>query len=107
MSAKKCTRNHIWQEGKVSGFLTREFIQAENGSFKIVQIKPKAIYPDHRHPDKTEYASVLEGIVDFVLEEERHTCITGDFFVFPVNKTHAILNPGEETVLLLVGSIKK
>lgn len=95
-----------WLEGKVKGFQGKELISLENGSVKLVKIDSFAIFPEHLHPEKTEYAFVIEGTPEFMIDNESYKCEVGDFFIFPVGKKHEIKNNTRETCILLIGSIK-
>jgi len=95
-----------WSEGKVKGFHGKEFINLEKGAVKLVKIDPSANFPEHLHPDKTEYAYVVEGTPEFVIDHESYQSEVGDFFVFPTGKKHEIKNNANKTCILLIGSIK-
>ncbi len=93
-------------EGKVKGFFGKELISLTNGGLKLIKVVPLAIYPEHIHPDKTEYAYVLEGTPEFIINSERYLGETGDFFIFPFNTKHAIENNTNSECVLLIGSIQ-
>jgi len=57
-----------WTPGKVNGFYGKSLIDIDNGSVKQVKIEPLSNYPQHVHPDKTEYAYVIEGKPEFVID---------------------------------------
>jgi len=95
-----------WAEGKVKGFHGKEFINLEKGSVKLVKIDPYAIFPEHLHPEKTEYAFVIEGTPEFMINNESYNSEVGDFFIFPTGKKHEIKNNTTQTCILLIGSIK-
>jgi quercetin dioxygenase-like cupin family protein len=95
-----------WTIGKVKGFDGKELINLEKGGVKLVKIRPLSSYPDHVHPDKTEYAYVIEGKPEFVIDNQQYTSEPGDFFIFPTAKRHAIKNKTETECLLLIGAIK-
>ena len=95
-----------WTTGNVKGFYGKEFINQDNGSVKLVRIDPLAAYPEHLHPDKTEYAHVIEGQPGFVIDHRHYTSEPGDFFIFPANTKHAIVNHSDAECLLLIGAIK-
>ena len=59
-----------WKTGQVKGFLGKEFIQLSNGGVKLVLIEPMAIYPVHIHPDKTEFAYVIDGNPEFFIDSQ-------------------------------------
>jgi quercetin dioxygenase-like cupin family protein len=95
-----------WKSGQVKGFSGKEFLQLNNGSVKMVKIDPLAFYPIHVHPDKTEYAFVVTGNPEFLIEEETYLAKPSDFFIFPNNIKHAIKNNTAVECYLLIGSIK-
>jgi|SRR6185312_5428805 len=95
-----------WAEAKVKGFHGKEFINLEKGSVKLVKIDPLAIFPEHLHPEKTEYALVIEGTPEFMIENESYKSEVGDFFIFPAGKKHEIKNNTSKTCILLIGAIK-
>jgi len=95
-----------WSAGKVKGFHGKEFINLEKGSVKLVKIDPLATFPEHLHPEKTEYAFVIEGTPEFMIDNESYYSEAGDFFIFPTGKKHEIKNNTNETCILLIGSIK-
>ncbi len=95
-----------WTSGKVRGFYGKEFINLENGQVKLIKIDPLAVYPDHSHPQKAEFAYVVQGQPEFRINQECYSGRHGDFFIFPKNMKHAILNKANEDCVLLVGSIK-
>lgn len=45
----------------MKGFAGKELISLDAGGLKLIKIEPHANYPEHLHPDKTEYAYTLEG----------------------------------------------
>ena len=94
-----------WSSGKVKGFYGKDFIKMDNGSVKLVKVDAHATYPLHVHPDKTEYAYVLEGNTEFEIDNQQYSSEPGDFFIFPRGKKHAIINNTNEDCLLLVGAI--
>lgn len=95
-----------WINGKVKGFLGKELISLANGSLKLIKVIPNATYPLHIHPDKTEYAYVLEGMPQFIIGSESHVSKKNDFFTFPFNTKHAIINNTNSECILLIGAIQ-
>lgn len=77
----------------------------KNGTLKLIKVAPQASYPLHHHPDKTEYAYVLKGSPEFEISGEHFTGKPDEFFIFPQNENHTILNKTDETCLMLVGAI--
>lgn len=94
-----------WSAGKVKGFYGKDFVQMEKGSLKLVKVDAHATYPMHIHPDKTEYAYVLEGNPGFEIDNKPYTSEIGDCFIFPTGIKHSIINNTAEDCLLLVGAI--
>lgn len=94
-----------WTTGKVKGFYGKEFITQEKGSVKLVRIDPVATYPEHLHPDKTEYAYIIEGNPIIVIDKQHYMSEPRDFFIFPVNTKHTIINNTSDECLLLIGAI--
>ncbi|MGZ3864272.1 MAG: cupin domain-containing protein [Bacteroidia bacterium] len=95
-----------WKEGNVKNFFGKELLSLGNGAIKLVRIAPSAHYPEHIHPDKTEYAYVLEGCPHFLIGPDEFAGKPHEFFVFPSNIRHAIQNRSDSECLLLVGAVK-
>ena len=95
-----------WSVGKVKGFYGKDFITMDKGGVKLVKIDPLAEYPEHVHPDKTEYAYVIAGNPEMMIDNLQYTSEPGDFFIFPTAKRHAIKNKTEVECLLLISAIK-
>lgn len=95
-----------WEEGKVKDFFGKDLLALDNGSFKLVKVAPLASYPEHRHPDKTEFAYVLEGCPEFTIGDACFAANADEFYVFPANVPHAIRNTSALNCLLLIGAIK-
>lgn len=106
MEYKIDINNLKWESGKVKGFSGKEFLELNNGAVKMVKIDPFAIYPIHEHPDKTEYAFVIEGNPEFMISEQTYLAKSGEFFIFPNQIKHAIKNNTAVECYLLIGSIK-
>lgn len=100
------TQKLVWTEGKVKGFFGKELLALTNGGLKLVKVAAGANYPEHLHPGKTEYAYVLEGTSEFIINFETHLGKEGDFFTFPVNIKHSIKNNTHTDCILLIGSIQ-
>ncbi len=94
-----------WTNSKVNGFAAKELINLKNGSVKLIEVSPNSSYPRHKHPDKTEYALILEGVVDFKIDTMNFKGQVGDFIIFPTNVNHAIINSSETICKMLIGSI--
>ncbi len=94
-----------WTEGKVKNFFGKDLIALQNGSLKLVKVAPFASYPEHVHPNKTEYVYVLNGEPSFVIDGNHFDGKPNEFFIFPQQLKHAILNNTAKECLLLVGAI--
>ena len=95
-----------WTSGKVKGFFGKDFINSDKGGVKLIKIDPFAEYPEHVHPDKTEFAYVIAGNPEMLIDKKQYTSEKGDFFIFPVNAKHSINNKTNTECLLLIGNIK-
>lgn len=96
-----------WEGGKIEGFFGKELLSLHNGSVKLIRIKSSSSYPEHIHPNKTEYAFVFEGNPEFIIDNELYYGQPNDFFIFPAGMKHAINNPDNNVCLLLIGAIKQ
>ncbi len=106
MKNPKKVKSMDWVSGKVKGFQGKSLIEMENGSLKMIKVAPFATYPDHLHPNKTEYAFVLKGKLKITIDNEVYNGQKDDFFIFPNAIKHRIENPFDEECLLLIGAIK-
>lgn len=95
-----------WALGKVDGFSGRSLLELKHGGLKMVKVAPFAKYPIHIHPDKTEFAYVIQGKSKFTIGTADYMGEEGDFFIFPASIKHGIENPSKSDTILLVGSIK-
>lgn len=95
-----------WTVGNVKGFSSKQLINLDNGTVKMVQVHSHAEYPLHRHPDKTEYAYVIDGNLEFTIGDEMYSGEPGDFFIFGTLTMHAIHNKTSKEGILLIGAIK-
>lgn len=94
-----------WATGKIKGFYGKDFITEKNGTVKLVKILSSSKYPIHQHPEKTEYAYVLNGSPEFFIDQTHYHSEASDFFIFPAKISHAIENNTNEDCLLLIGAI--
>jgi quercetin dioxygenase-like cupin family protein len=106
MNYKIESSNVNLKPGQVKGFLGKDLIQLANGGVKLIKIESLSAYPEHIHPDKTEYAYIIEGNPQFVIDNQVFEGKVGDFFIFPNNIKHAIRNNTIVACYLLIGSIK-
>ncbi|MDF2448091.1 MAG: Cupin domain [Bacteroidota bacterium] len=106
MNSQKILTDSQWSHGKIKGFSHKELIDRLNGSVKLVKIDPSSEYPEHVHPDKTEYAYVIEGSVWITIGDRHLEATEGDFHIFPENIKHSLANKSIQNCLVLIGSIK-
>lgn len=95
-----------WIESAVKNVSAKELILLDNGGFKMVRLAPYASYPEHSHPDKTEYAYVLAGNPEIKIGPELFSTNPDEFYIFPKNEKHAIMNNSDMESILLIGAIK-
>jgi quercetin dioxygenase-like cupin family protein len=103
---EKNVYNMEWEPMPVTGFAGKPLMTHKNGGLKVVRIQPGAEFPLHQHPDKTEFAYVLEGTLETTIGEKIYTGKTGSFYQFPVGVSHRLKNPAESETVVLVGSLK-
>ena len=96
-----------WETGRIEGFLSKNLLQLDNGSVKMVKVSPKAVYLEHLHPHKTEYAYVISGTAVFEIDGVTKHGERGTFHVFPINSKHKISNQTDSDCLLLIGAISE
>ncbi|KYG75496.1 cupin domain-containing protein [Roseivirga echinicomitans] len=94
-----------YTEGKVKGFAGSPLLELKNGAVKMVKVAAHSEYPKHVHPQKTEYAFVVEGTPEFEIDDNTYQCQPGEFYVFPTQAKHKIVNKGDGECVLLIGSI--
>lgn len=99
-------KNAVWHDGKISGFSSNEILNQENGDLKYLKVEPGAEYPEHIHPDKTEYAVVMEGNPQITINTQNYSANPGDVFLFPPHAKHAISNKMQQTSILIIGSLQ-
>lgn len=95
-----------WMGMKVNGIFSKDLLSHENGTFKMVRLEPQAKYPIHQHPDKTEFAYVLEGVLEATIGENVYTGEPGAFLTFPVGAKHGLHNPTDKETVVLIGAVK-
>lgn len=97
----------VCHEGKVKGFYGADLLNLAQGGIKVVKVAPKASYPMHVHPDKTEFVYLIKGIVNCYIENENYDLTIGNFAIFPKGMMHKIENPSDFEATLLIGNIKE
>lgn len=99
--------NLQWNPMPVKGFEGKPLIDHKNGGLKMVKINPGSEFPLHQHPDKTEFAFVLEGTLEATIGDTKNIGKAGTFFQFPVGITHGLKNPAETDTIVLIGSFSE
>lgn len=109
MSATGTTVSNVadlaWEPTNVAGYEQKWLFKHEGGTYKLVRIQPGARFPLHRHPDRTEYAYVLEGILEATLEGQTMRIAPHGFAEFPAGAEHGLYNPGAEPAIVQIGAI--
>lgn len=96
-----------WKDMPIKGFEGKNLLEHANGSFKIVKIQPGATFPLHQHPEKTEFAYVLKGILEAKIGDKVYAGEGGMFYRFPTGIQHGLRNPGQVETVVLIGAIKE
>lgn len=99
------TNEMQWAPSNVSGVAGKDLIQFAEGTAKLIRLEPGAAYPQHQHPNRTEYAYVLSGTAVLSVADEDFEAHQGDFLAFPTDTPHALANRSDDEVLLFVGAI--
>lgn len=94
-----------WEPSKISGVFSKLLIQFPEGTGKLIQLKSGSHYPRHQHPDRTEYAYVLQGNPLISVGEDEYHCKPGDFVTIPAEAPHSLQNEMAEEAILFVGAI--
>lgn len=92
-----------WIPGKVNSFYGKELLNQPHATFKLVKAGPMSSYPRHTHPDRTEFVYVLEGTPLFEIGGETFTAKPHEFYLFPAQIPHAIVNDHPDPAIMLVG----
>lgn len=100
------TKQVEWKKMPVEGFAMKELISKDSGGVKLVKIMPGCAYPLHRHPNKTEFAFVLEGTLQATVGENVYNGESGAFYQFPKGELHGLKNPGEIETIAIIGALK-
>ncbi len=94
-----------WKSTPVKGVSAKELIALSEGTAKLIRLEAHSQYPVHQHPDRSEYAYVLEGTPTLFDGQTHHPCRPGDFVTFPARTPHSLGNASDLPVLLFVGAI--
>lgn len=96
-----------WEKMPVNGFTKKDLISNSSGGLKLVKIMPGCEYPLHRHPNKTEFAYVLEGTLQATIGDTVYKGQSGAFYQFPCGEIHGLKNPGEVETIAIIGALKE
>lgn len=94
-----------WEAMPIEGFEGKNLLSLKQGGFKMVRIQPGAKFPVHQHPDKTEFAFVLEGTLEATIGDEVYLGEKGMFYQFPRGCKHGLKNPGDVETIVLIGAL--
>lgn len=74
------------------------------GAYCLVEVTtaPGAGAPPNRHPGDDESFYVLEGVFEFILDEETVTADAGTFLKVPLGKVHAYRNIADKPSRMLI-----
>jgi quercetin dioxygenase-like cupin family protein len=100
------SNNIDWESMPVKGFEGKPLIDHKSGGLKMVRIQPGCEFPLHQHPNKTEFAFVLEGTLEAAIGEKTYTGHKGTFYQFPVGMNHRLKNPADHETIVLIGALK-
>ncbi len=94
-----------WEPISVAGISVKDLVHQAHGTAKLIRLAAYAQYPEHRHPNRTEYVYVLRGVLTVTIDGERQEASSGDFMLIPQNILHALVNNTPTDVVLWVGAI--
>ncbi|TAM58579.1 cupin domain-containing protein [bacterium] len=95
-----------WEPTSVAGYEQKWLVKRDGGTYKLIRIQPGARFPLHRHPDRTEYAYVLEGVLEATIEGRTFRIAPHGFAEIPAGVEHGLYNPGPAPTIAQVGAIK-
>jgi quercetin dioxygenase-like cupin family protein len=72
-----------------NGVLCRA-VEGANITMAVVELEPKAVVPEHQHPNE-QIGVVLQGSVTFTIGGERRDLVVGDTYVIPGNVPHDVV----------------
>jgi uncharacterized RmlC-like cupin family protein len=59
---------------------------------------PGTSVPPHVHPTQDEFIYMLEGCLDFLIDQKEYTATSGDLIRMPMNLSHGIFNKTDQAV---------
>lgn len=71
-------------------------MRGPNVGYGIVVLKPGQDFRNHYHKVMEENFFVLEGMIDFYINDEKITCGKGDLIHVDPSEKHYLINPYDE-----------
>ncbi|MGH8186097.1 MAG: cupin domain-containing protein [Steroidobacteraceae bacterium] len=78
-------------------------VEGANVTMAVVELEPKAVVPEHQHPNE-QLGVVLQGSVTFTIGGERRDLVAGDTYVIPGNVPHDVVTGPSGAVVVDVFS---
>ncbi len=78
-------------------------VEGANITMAVVELEPKAVVPEHQHPNE-QLGLVLLGSLTFTIGGERRDLVPGDTYVIPGNVPHDVVTGPSGAVVLDVFS---
>ncbi|MFB2769376.1 cupin domain-containing protein [Pelatocladus sp. BLCC-F211] len=74
------------------------------GAYSITEVlmQPQSVIPAHRHDQADEAHYILEGEIEYQLEDRTSIATSGTFFNFPKNQYHGFKNIGSNPAKILM-----
>ena len=88
----------------VEGISQQWAVKKDSGTVKFLKFDPEKAYPNHHHPDRTEWLYVIFGEMNAQIDDQAHRLKEGEFAIFPVNSEHS-LKAGSDGAIVLVVAI--
>lgn len=86
-----------YKEGDV---VTKNVLSNDNGSVTLLAFDYNAMIARHSVPSDV-LVTVIEGAVEFEVEDQRHKLDTGDAMVLPANTPHTVIALDKAKVVLV------
>ncbi|GMV53816.1 MAG: cupin domain-containing protein [Chlorobi bacterium] len=94
-----------WKTGTLQQLQRKELLNVDNGTVKLIRILPQQTYPEHFHPNHTEYAFVLSGKPLIRIGGDEYLAQPNEFYIFPASTKHSIQNHADDECVIILGSI--
>lgn len=82
---------HKWsdiREEQLTPLLTRQMLSTDKQTVAIVRLKKGCIVPQHQH-EPEQITSILEGALEFTINNQKIVLKKGETMVIPSNAPHA------------------